>query len=56
MREQAIAERFIGEVMQLYKGCTVKGGFTPEAAAFYDRYQGMSGADIKMKELFNVSL
>lgn len=54
-QQNAIAERFRAEVLQLYNACREKGGFVPAAAEFYDSYLRRTDADRKMQELFGVS-
>ena len=55
-KEQKIADKFRKEVLELYLQCKEKGGLTPEAAALLDeRHEGGSGADNKMKEIFNLA-
>ena len=36
--EREIAEKFKDQVLNLFEGCRKKGGYTPEAAAFMDRF------------------
>jgi hypothetical protein len=54
-QEQAIAKGFANQLTAMFKACEAKGGYTPEAAEFIDKYRGMGGIDAKMKELFGVS-
>jgi len=54
--EKSLAEKFRTEVLGLYNGCRAKGGFTPAAAEFYDKYLDRSGTDLKVKELFGLSI
>jgi hypothetical protein len=55
-KERAIAARFMSEVQSLYDGCLAKGGYTPEAAQFLDKYDSIGGAILKVKELFGVDV
>jgi hypothetical protein len=48
--EIKIAERFKDEVLKLYQACEAKGGFTPEAADYYDRYAERQ--EMHARELF----
>jgi hypothetical protein len=53
--ERAIAEKFKNRVLELFEGCKKKGGYTPEAADFMDRFpeereqvvQGLFGEELK---------
>jgi hypothetical protein len=38
----------------VYDGCRAKGGFTSEAAQFYDTYSDLDGPGVKVKELVGV--
>ena len=49
-RELRILAGYKKEVLELFVGCEKKGGFTPEAAEFYDRYSG--NEESKALELF----
>ena len=42
-------------MVRMFEDCERKGGFTDEAANFYDRYNDLGGYDEKKKELFGVS-
>lgn len=55
-REQNVADGFKRQLIALFEACELKGGFTSEAAEFYDRYHDLGGVDAKMKELFGASL
>jgi len=52
--ERVIADRFISEILSLYNGCRKKGGYTHDAALYLDKYDNISGADRKVRELFGV--
>lgn len=49
------AEELKAEVLGLFKACESKGGYTPEAADFYDTYHDTGGQDLKIKEMFGVN-
>jgi hypothetical protein len=53
-RERRIAQRFEQQILDLYAGCEKKGGFTPEAADFYDKYSDNS--ERNAQELFQQAL
>ena len=55
-KEAAIAGRFRTEVLVLYNASRQKGGFTPDAAEFYDNYLSSKASRRKMEELYGVSL
>jgi hypothetical protein len=48
--EIKIAEQFRDEIIKLYNACDERGGFTPEAAEYYDRYSEHN--ETKARELF----
>lgn len=54
-REQRPTEAFKAQLVSLFEGCRRKGGYTPEAAEFYDRYHDVAGWDAKIKEMFGVN-
>jgi hypothetical protein len=43
------------DVIRLFKDCETKGGYTTEAADFYDKYHDTAGHDLKLKEMFGVN-
>jgi hypothetical protein len=49
------ADTFKAQIIRLFKDCETKGGYTPEAADFYDKYHDLGGYDLKIKELFGVN-
>jgi hypothetical protein len=55
LKDRGAAEAFKNELVRLFGGCEAKGGLTNEFATFYDRYSKIEGADLKIKELFNVN-
>ena len=54
-REQRGAEALRTQLARMVEECERKGGYTAEAAEFYDRYHDGSGYDAKIKELFGVN-
>jgi hypothetical protein len=50
------ARQFQKTILAMYEVCQRKGGYTPEAAEYNDKYRDAAGIDAKMKELFGVSL
>jgi len=54
-RERRAAGSFRAQMVRMFADCEKKGGYTPEAAEFYDRYHDLSGQDEKIKELFGVN-
>lgn len=52
-REQRAVNSYRDEMLRLFKGVADKGGFTTEAAAYYDTYHDLAGQDKKIKELFD---
>ena len=52
-REQRAVNSYRDEMLRLFKEITDKGGFTTEAAAYYDTYHDLAGQDKKIKELFD---
>jgi hypothetical protein len=51
-KELAVMQRFKTEIVRLNADCEKKGGYTPEAATYYDRYSGDHNID-KAKQLRN---
>ena len=53
-RERKAAESFSTQMVRMFEECKKKGGYTLEAADFYDRYHDLGGYDAKIKDLFGV--
>jgi len=53
-REQRAAKAFTAQLVRMAEECEKKGGYTTEAADFYDHYHDLGGYDEKIKELFGV--
>lgn len=51
-RDQTAVTAFKNELVALFKSVQAKGGYTPEAADFYDKYNDLGGQDKKIVELF----
>ena len=51
-KELAVMQKFKGEIVRLNAACEKKGGYTPEAVLYYDRYSGDHNID-KAKQLRN---
>ncbi|MET4208646.1 hypothetical protein [Bradyrhizobium sp. LA2.1] len=51
--ESTALHRLRDDISRLFKDCEKKGGYTAEAAEYYDRYFDMAGWDKKIIELFN---
>jgi hypothetical protein len=51
-KELAVMQKFKGEIVRLNADCEKKGGYTPEAVTYYDRYSGDRNID-KAKQLRN---
>jgi hypothetical protein len=51
-KEIAVMQKFKAEILRLNADCEKKGGYTPEAVAYYDRYSGDHNID-KAKQLRN---
>lgn len=51
--ETQAVDRYRSEIVRLFKGCVQKGGFTKEAAEYYDKFSDLGGYDKKIIELFN---
>jgi hypothetical protein len=51
-KELAVTQRFKTEIVRLNAECEKKGGYTPEAVTYYDRYSGDHNID-KAKQLRN---
>ncbi len=51
-KELAVMQRFKTEIVRLNADCEKKGGYTPEAVTYYDRYSGDHNID-KAKQLRN---
>jgi hypothetical protein len=49
-KELAVMQRFKMEIVRLNADCEKKGGYTPEAVTYYDRYSGDHNID-KAKRL-----
>lgn len=49
------ADTLKSHIIRLFKDCETRGGYTPEAADFYDTYHDLGGHDLKIKELFGVN-
>ena len=54
-KELAVMKKFRGEIVQLNADCEKKGGYTPGAVTYYDRYSGDHNID-KAKQLRNEAL
>jgi hypothetical protein len=54
--ENRAAESLKTQLVRMFAECERKGGYTPEAAEFFDRYHDLGGQDAKIKELFGVSV
>jgi hypothetical protein len=54
-RERKAAGSLRAQMARMFADCEKKGGYTAEAAEFYDRYHDLSGYDRKIKELFGVN-
>jgi hypothetical protein len=50
--DQKSVESFKNEMLSLFRGVAAKGGWTPEAADYYDKYRDLGGQDKKIVELF----
>jgi hypothetical protein len=50
--ELAVMQKFKAEIARLNADCEKKGGYTPEAVTYYDRYSGDHSID-KAKQLRN---
>jgi hypothetical protein len=55
-KKHAAANKFKQELIDLFQGCEMRGGFTEEYANYYDRYATVEGADLKIKELFDMDV
>jgi hypothetical protein len=53
--EVKAAEDLKADIVKLFKDCEAKGGYTPEAAGFYDKYHDTGGHDLKIKEMYGVN-
>lgn len=51
--EQRALNSYRDEMLRIFKAVSDKGGFTPEAAVYYDTYHDVAGHDKKIKELFD---
>jgi hypothetical protein len=51
-KDLAVIRKFKGEIVKLNADCEKKGGYTPEAATYYDKYSGDHNID-KAKQLKN---
>jgi hypothetical protein len=51
-KELAVMQKFKAEIARLNADCEKKGGYTPEAVTYYDRYSGDHSID-KAKQLRN---
>jgi hypothetical protein len=54
-RERKSAESLRVQLVKMFEECERKGGYTAEAADFYDRYHDLRGYDEKIQELFGVN-
>ena len=54
-RERKAAAVLRAQMVRMFADCETKGGYTTEAAQFYDRYQDLGGYDRKIEELFGVN-
>ena len=54
-RERKAAAVLRAQMVRMFADCETKGGYTAEAAQFYDRYQDLGGSDQKIEELFGVN-
>lgn len=57
--EKAAAETFRSQILAFYEGCVAKGGYTAEAATFFDSSIGnnaLGAADAKVKALFGIEV
>jgi hypothetical protein len=54
-KERKAAETLRAHMVRMFDECEKKGGYTIEAAEFYDRYHDLGGYDKKIKELFGVN-
>jgi hypothetical protein len=52
VKELAVMQKFKAEILRLNADCEKKGGYTPEAVTYYDRYSGDHNID-KAKQLRN---
>jgi len=52
VKELAVIQKFKAEILRLNADCEKKGGYTPEAVTYYDRYSGDHNID-KAKQLRN---
>ena len=52
VKELAVIQKFTAEILRLNADCEKKGGYTPEAVTYYDRYSGDHNID-KAKQLRN---
>lgn len=50
--DQKAAQVYKNEMLNLYRAVEAKGGYTKEAAAYYDKYSDTGGQDKKIIELF----
>ena len=53
--ETKAAEELKAQIIKLFKACEAKGGYTPEAADFYDKYHDTGGHDLKIMEMYGVN-
>ena len=55
--ENRAAANLKDQLVRMFDECERKGGYTPEAAEFHDRYMkgGDAGIDAKTKEIFGVN-
>jgi hypothetical protein len=54
-RERKAAASLRAQMVRMFADCEKKGGYTAEAAEFYDRYHDLSGYDRKINEVFGVN-
>jgi hypothetical protein len=50
--DQKAVEAYKNEMITLFRGVQAKGGYTKEAADYYDKYHDLAGYDKKIIELF----
>jgi hypothetical protein len=54
-RERKAVDGLRAQMVRMFEDCERKGGYTTEAANFYDRYHDLGGYDEKIQELFGVN-
>jgi hypothetical protein len=53
--EKKAADAFRAELVRLFKACEEKGGYTDEAADYYDKYHDLAGQDRKIQDMFGIN-